>query len=167
MLSQKILAGVFLHQDTGSVLNTFKKKFAFVQAAGGFVFTKEHEVLMIFRRGKWDLPKGKLDDNEDLETCALREVSEETGVNGLQSKGKLCTTYHTYFQEGKQWLKESHWYMITTEKTESFTPQVDEEIEKCEWVNINQLAPYTENTHPSIMDVLNAGLERLKETKNV
>ena len=49
-------------------------------AAGGLVTNENNELLMIFRRGKWDLPKGKLDKGETIEECAIREVEEETGI---------------------------------------------------------------------------------------
>src|SRR5215203_3823715 len=65
MAMQKIHAGVFLHHDVGALLNSIKKKFTFVQAAGGFIHTGRNEILLIFRRGKWDLPKGKLDEGEE------------------------------------------------------------------------------------------------------
>jgi 8-oxo-dGTP pyrophosphatase MutT (NUDIX family) len=166
MLSQKILRGVFYHSSIPSLLNAFKKKFVFVQAAGGFVYTDDHKILLIFRRGKWDLPKGKLDNGEELEACALREIEEETGIKPSALEGKLCTTYHTYQQNGKNWLKESHWFLITaTERP--FLPQTEEDIEKCEWVTADQLAPYMENTHGSVIDVVNAGVKKIHEAKNV
>jgi 8-oxo-dGTP pyrophosphatase MutT (NUDIX family) len=164
---QKIHAGVFLHEDPVAVFNAIKKKFTFVQASGGFVHTDDHDVLLIFRRGKWDLPKGKLDDDEDLETCALREIKEETGLQQIKSEGKLSTTYHTYHQDGRYWLKESHWFLVHSAKQNQFVPQLDEDIEKCLWVPIDQLAPYMENTVGSIIDVVTAGVKRLHEAKNV
>jgi 8-oxo-dGTP pyrophosphatase MutT (NUDIX family) len=51
-----------------------------IKAGGGIVVNEQNEVLLIYRRGKWDLPKGKLDDGETIEECALREVKEETGL---------------------------------------------------------------------------------------
>ena len=51
-----------------------------VVAAGGLVTNDKNELLTMFRRGKWDLPKGKLDEEETIEACALREVREETGI---------------------------------------------------------------------------------------
>jgi len=53
---------------------------------------------MIFRRGKWDLPKGKLDKGETLEQCAVREVREETGLKKIKLQSPLMTTYHTYMK---------------------------------------------------------------------
>src|SRR5439155_18933695 len=76
----EIYAGIFLYKDVEVLLNSFKKELTLIQAAGGFVHTDE-QLLLIFRRGKWDLPKGKLDEGETLEACAVREIQEETGVN--------------------------------------------------------------------------------------
>jgi 8-oxo-dGTP pyrophosphatase MutT (NUDIX family) len=167
MEANQIHAGVFLHSDVDAMLKAFKKKLVLILAAGGFVHTKDDHVLMIFRRGKWDLPKGKLDPGEELEACALREVQEETGINKIKSGGPLCTTYHTYHQFGKHILKESHWFVMKAEKQEHFLPQLDEDIEKCEWVSIDKLAPYLENTHASIIDVVQAGVRALHGTKKV
>ena len=55
-----------------------------VEAAGGYVVRRTPKgnlkVLTIFRRGLWDLPKGKLDPGESPEKGAVREVSEEVGI---------------------------------------------------------------------------------------
>jgi 8-oxo-dGTP pyrophosphatase MutT (NUDIX family) len=163
----KIHAGVFLHEDADAVLKAFKKKLLLVKAAGGLVHTNDNDLLLIFRRGKWDLPKGKLDDHEDLETCAIREVKEETGLVNVQIEQPLCITYHTYHQDGKHILKESHWYLMKAAKQSNLLPQLEEDIAKCEWVAVDQLTPYMENTHASILDVVNAGVKLLHQTKNV
>lgn len=154
-------AGVFLYKDVETVFKTFQENFVTVKAAGGLVHTPENDLLLIFRRGKWDLPKGKLDEGEHLQTCALREIKEETGLENIQMEQPLCITYHTYQQNGEPVLKETHWFLIVTEKQNNFLPQLEEDIEKCEWVAINQLSPYIENTHASILDVLNAGMKIL------
>lgn len=158
----EIYAGVFLYKDVEALLNTFKKEFTLIQAAGGFVYTGEH-LLLIFRRGKWDLPKGKLDEGETLEACAIREIQEETGVTGLILKEPLCITYHTYYQDGVHILKESHWYLIEAQGLQPFSPQTEEDIEQCEWVDFKELSKYMSNTHASIFDVVNAGLKKLKK----
>jgi ADP-ribose pyrophosphatase YjhB (NUDIX family) len=163
----KIKHGVFLHNDVDAVLKTFKKKLKLIIAAGGLVYTPEHEILLIHRHGKWDLPKGKLDEKESLETCAVREIAEETGLNNHQVEKPLTVTYHTYHQDGKHILKESHWFLMKSSKQIVFTPQTEEGITKCEWVEIDNLASYMENTHRSIIDVVNAGIKYLHETKNV
>ena len=63
----KIHAGVFFHSKLNELKKAFFKKFTLVQAAGGLVKNESDEILLIFRRGKWDLPKGKLDKGESLE----------------------------------------------------------------------------------------------------
>jgi 8-oxo-dGTP pyrophosphatase MutT (NUDIX family) len=163
----KIHAGVFLHDNVDEVLKAFKKKLVLVKAAGGLVHTEDDDLLLIFRRGKWDLPKGKLDDNEKIEACAVREINEETGLIKPEIEKPLCVTYHTYHQDGKHILKESHWFLMKSKKQTSLLPQIEEGIEKCEWVAVDQLAPYMEDTHASILDVVNAGVKILHETKNV
>ena len=167
MEQTKIHRGVFLHQDPDAVLNCFKKKLTLVQAAGGLIHTPDKSVLLIFRRGKWDLPKGKLDKGENLQACAVREVQEETGLNSVHAERPLCLTYHTYHEAGKHILKETHWFLMKSEKQQVFIPQTEEDIEKCEWVSIDKLAPYMENTHASILDVVKAGIGTLQETTSV
>ncbi len=65
-------------------------------AAGGIVVNPNKEILWIFRRGFWDLPKGKLDPNESIEACAIREVMEETGISNLVLGDLILTTKHLY-----------------------------------------------------------------------
>ena len=166
MEAAQIHAGVFLHKDTEEMLRAFKKKLVLVIAAGGLAHTDENELLLIFRKGKWDLPKGKLDGKESLESCALREIKEETGLQQASIEHPLCVTYHTYHEFGKHILKESHWFLMKAQKQASFTPQLEEDIEKCEWVTPDQLAPYLDHTHASILDVVKAGLEQLTGKNN-
>lgn len=162
----KTNAGVFLHSNVEETLKAFKKELTLIQAAGGLVYTPENEILFIFRRGKWDLPKGKLEEGEKTEACAVREIKEETGIENLQIDKPLCITYHTYHQDGKHILKESHWFLIKTSKQNNLIPQTEEDIEKCEWTSIDQLTPYLENTHASISDVVNAGVSYLQQAKS-
>jgi ADP-ribose pyrophosphatase YjhB (NUDIX family) len=163
----KIHAGVFLYDDVDAVLKAFKKKLKLIQAAGGVVRTNDHELLLIFRNQKWDLPKGKLDEGESLESCAVREVQEETGLQKIRIEQPVTVTYHTYHQDGKHILKESHWYLMSGDNKSVLTPQTEEGIDKCEWVPIENLAPYMENTHASILDVVNKAIKILHEAKNV
>ncbi len=143
------------------VLNALKQHLTLVQAAGGLVTTPNQNVLLIFRRGKWDLPKGKLDDGEALDVCAVREVEEETGLSNIHLKEKLLVTYHTYYEKGVHILKETHWYLMSVQNEQELIPQTDEDIEKCEWISFENLNTYMQNTHPSIIDVVNKAKEIL------
>jgi 8-oxo-dGTP pyrophosphatase MutT (NUDIX family) len=152
--SEKILRGVFLHQDVQAVVDAFKKKLQLIQAAGGLVVSPDDHILMIHRKGKWDLPKGKLDPGEDMEHCAIREVKEETGIQNISIDHFLCLTFHTYEEHRKKILKESHWYLMKAESKETLQPQVEEDISECSWVHFNEIDEHLNNTHASIKDVI-------------
>src|SRR6201991_3728610 len=94
MRQEKVHAGIFIHSDLETLKKAFWKKFVIIQAGGGLVNNGKGQYLFMFRREKWDLPKGKLDPGETLEQCALREVEEETGVGNLELKKFLLQTLH-------------------------------------------------------------------------
>jgi 8-oxo-dGTP pyrophosphatase MutT (NUDIX family) len=160
-------AVIIITDRENEVLGTLKEQLTLVQAAGGFVYTPDGDVLLIFRRGKWDLPKGKLDEAEELEECAVREVEEETGLSAIHLNEKLLITYHTYYEKTVHILKETHWYLMRVDQQQELIPQTDEDIEKCEWISLHDLASYNEKTHQSIIDVFNKAINVLKENKNI
>ncbi len=128
-------------------------------ADGGLVFNEDHALLMIFRRGKWDLPKGKLDEGEDIEACSLREVCEETGLKNVTLDGKLCDSYHIYAQDGNQYLKHTSWYKMKGNITDKLKPQKEENILEARWVTEKEIGSYAARTYEAIRDVLKvAGL---------
>lgn len=147
-------AGIILNENFQKLKKEFFKHFKLVKAGGGLVKNKEGEVLLIFRRGKWDLPKGKLDDNESIVECALREVKEETGLTQIKAGKEIDTTYHTYVEFGKHILKESHWYLMLSKSKEILVPQAEEDIKDIRWVKKQDLKNYLDNTYPTIVDVL-------------
>lgn len=107
-----------------------------VTAAGGYVVRQGEtgpEVLLIFRRGAWDLPKGKLDPGESVEACAIREVREEVGIGELRLMGSAGTTVHGYPEDGRYLVKTTHWYFMRTPERD-FTPEEREGIEQVAWV---------------------------------
>lgn len=156
MQLEKVHAGVFLHEDLDVLKKAFFKKFTIIQAGGGLVSNDNKEYLLIQRRGKWDLPKGKLDEGETIEECAVREVQEETGLQQVEIVKPLLITYHTYHEGTKFVLKESHWYDMLAPGTQATTPQTEEDIQQIVWVPVSALGEYTGNTFPSIRDVLQA-----------
>ncbi len=147
-------AGIIFHENFEKLKKEFFKHFKLIKACGGLVKNKTGEVLLIFRRGKWDLPKGKLDDGETLQECASREVQEETGLREIEIMAEINTTYHTYLQFGKHILKESHWYMMLAKGNEAFKPQFEEDITEIRWVKKIDLKKYLDNTFPTIISVL-------------
>lgn len=137
-----------------AVLQELHKLYVPIDAGGGVVTNENDEILMIFRRGKWDLPKGKRDKGETMDECALREVSEETGLQKVKLGEKICDTYHIYNMYGKNQLKHTAWYQMHTKSTEILQPQAEEDIEEVRWVSPNDLAPLLATTYEAIREVL-------------
>lgn len=125
-------------------------------AGGGIVTNELGELLMIFRRGKWDLPKGKLDKGESIEECAIREVEEETGVQNLQLGELLLVTKHEYFDKWVQAdvIKETHWYRMSVPGIPKLVPQTEEDITAIEWTSIADIAKRLNESYETIRQVL-------------
>ena len=157
MQLDKVHAGVMLHPDMEELKKSFLKKFTRVQAGGGLVRNEKGELLLIFRRGKWDLPKGKRDKGETLEECAIREVSEETGLTDIQLIAPLLITYHTYHEGTRFILKESHWYTMLAPGRQELKAQAEEDIAEAKWIAKEDIPRYLPLAFPSVRDVLQAG----------
>jgi len=153
MRQEKVHAGIFVHSPLEELRKAFWKKFILIKAGGGLVQNEKGELLFIFRRGKWDLPKGKLDAGETLEECAVREVAEETGVQVILD-APLLITWHTYDESGKHILKETHWYTMHAPAGQPLQPQAEEQITELKWVDKKDVGPLLANTFPSIVDVI-------------
>jgi len=155
MGKEEIKSGMIICNDLKKLYENFSHAFTEITAAGGVVENEKKEILLIFRRGKWDLPKGKLDEGESIQECAIREVCEETGLEHVEINAKLPDTYHTYQELEKNILKKSVWYKMTANSTQTLQPQLEEEITEIKWVPTNELRSYLNKTYPSVRDVLN------------
>ena len=153
-------------EDESQVINDpleFFKEYQLITAAGGVVINDEQNILLIFRRGKWDLPKGKAEPGETMEVCAEREIKEETGLSGLTLQRFLLTTYHTYVEKGQPILKDTHWFLFHAHGNQAVQPQTEEDISKIEWADARNIENYTNNTYRLIIDVLEAaGITEMK-----
>ena len=147
-------AGILQHSDLEALRKAVWKKFKLIQAGGGAVW-KNDNLLFIFRRGKWDLPKGKLDPGETIEACAIREVAEETGVKA-RIRRPLLRTYHTYHEAGKHILKESVWFEMNAQTGKQEKPQTEEDITELKWLPRADWSTVLANTFPSIKEVIQA-----------
>lgn len=127
-----------------------------IEAAGGVVVNPDGGVLMIYRRGKWDLPKGKRDDGESIEDCAVREIIEETGLPELKIVDKICETFHVYAQGGVELLKTTHWYNMKSKKSFELHPQKEENILEARWVAEKKIGMYMHQSYEAVKEVLRA-----------
>jgi ADP-ribose pyrophosphatase YjhB (NUDIX family) len=156
-LLQKTDAGQLLSVTLGCLdkedcEDAIKKPFKVIKAAGGVVF-KGNKMLLMFRRGVWDLPKGKLDDGESSRQGAAREVKEETGVR-VSVGDRICTTWHTYTLNGNRILKRTKWYRMKVLDDSRMAPQAEEDIEKLAWFDARETKLALTNSFSSIRYVL-------------
>lgn len=132
-LSKKELKIAYIYDPDDAILEKFSAKIPMVTAAGGLVKNKKEKILFIYRNGKWDLPKGKLDKGESIENAAIREVVEETGVGGLVVDNYIRTTYHIFKRNGGFLLKQVYWFAMHTDYSGKLKPQKNEGITKVSW----------------------------------
>jgi ADP-ribose pyrophosphatase YjhB (NUDIX family) len=120
-----------------------------IPAAGGLVLNAKNDVLFIFRNGVWDLPKGWLDKGETIENAALREVEEECGIFNLKLIKPLVTTYHIYFHKGVK-LKQTYWFLMSSDYQKALTPQTEEGITQVAFKNEEEIKEIFKNTYENI-----------------
>jgi 8-oxo-(d)GTP phosphatase len=137
-------------EDVETTLNTIKVALPNIIAGGGIIKNSEGAYLFIFRKNKWDLPKGKLDPGETIKECAVREVLEETGVNISSCDELFETTFHIYNENNVLVLKETHWYAMNVIDEVTLTPQLEEGITALEWIKPDNLDKVLANTYPSV-----------------
>lgn len=136
----------------------FCKEFKVIEAGGGLIRNDQEQYLFIYRNGKWDLPKGKLDKKEKPEEGAVRECKEECGLKNISLKDFLMHSYHIYPYKGQWALKKTWWYNMHSNETQ-LVPQIEENITRVEWKGLEDMKQVVKNTYSNIKDVLTkAGL---------
>lgn len=144
---------IIMADDLNWLKKHFFDSFKIIEAGGGLVQNQNGKYLMMFRKGKWDIPKGKIDKGEEIKDGAIREVEEETGVRNLKVNYKLGKTYHTYKLKDKWVLKETHWYAMRTDFAGTLVPQEDEGIERVVWASKKEVKTMLKNSYASIKEV--------------
>ena len=142
----------------------FLSMFVKIGAAGGLVTNISGQILFIYRFGKWDLPKGKIEMFEKKDEAALREVEEETAIGNLKIIHPLIRTRHLYEEEGLKYIKSTWWYHMKTSDTNTPAPQTEEGITIAKWIDPDQLKEVMMNTYPSIIEVINSYLQMEEKT---
>jgi 8-oxo-dGTP pyrophosphatase MutT (NUDIX family) len=139
--------------DLDQLWRDFQGCFEIIEAAGGFVLNSEGQLLVFYRRGSWDLPKGKIDPGETPDEAAVREVKEETGLQSIELGEFITHTYHTYEQKGKRILKRTWWFAMTTPDSR-VAPQTEEDIELIEWVEPENWLATDPFVYPNIREII-------------
>ena len=146
---------ILFHYDIEELRDAFRSCFKVIDAAGGIVTNKEGQVLIIRRRDKWDLPKGKLDKGESYQFAAMREIKEECGLDKIKIVRPLLSTYHTYRLDDKHILKKTFWFELLYTGNGEPKPQLDEGITEIKWCSREELPEYLKDTYGTIQDVFN------------
>ncbi len=122
------------HTDLEVLWSDFQSLFKLIDAAGGLVRDSAGQLLFIYRRGFWDLPKGKVDRGETIPQAALREVQEETGLKAVLGH-EAAITLHTYrTKKGKRVLKTTYWFHMSCDHPNQLQLQREEDIEEALWL---------------------------------
>lgn len=141
--------------DPQKCFTSLCKVFDNIDAAGGIVQNERKEYLLIRRHRIWDLPKGKREQGETPEETALREVMEECGLSEVKILKPCTITRHCYRREGRLTLKRTFWYHMFAPKAQALRPQIEEDIEKVQWVDPRELPSYMEHSYNSIRFIFN------------
>jgi 8-oxo-dGTP pyrophosphatase MutT (NUDIX family) len=147
--------GIIIQSDNVKQLwKDFKSLYFYIKAGGGLVINPFGKVLLIFRRGVWDLPKGKQDPGETLAQTALREVREETGITDLKIVEKLGNGYHCYMMSKQRTLKRTRWYLMSTQNPGQLVLQKAEGIQDAAWFDPREIPKLNMPMYNNIRDVL-------------
>ena len=149
--SKKVKQLYLYHAKEEKMWALFYEIFKVIEAAGGIVRQRSSgKYLFIYRNDKWDLPKGRIEEDEAVRTAAMREVEEETGVADLAIISALPTTLHLFHRNGKYRLKKTYWYAMETDFNEALIPQEEEGIQKVEWVAKEEVPNLYSNIYANI-----------------
>jgi 8-oxo-dGTP pyrophosphatase MutT (NUDIX family) len=120
----------------------------------GGVVIQNHQILFIFKNGRWDLPKGHLEEGNSSEETALIEISEETGLprKNLTVLKKLIPTHYHKRVQGEMIVKKTFWYLVefNGNMDTPLIPDKSEGITECRWFSLNELVLVLEESHERI-----------------
>lgn len=138
------------------LIQLFKERIPVIKAGGGIVVNNKNEYLVIYRNRKWDLPKGKQEHGEDIETTSLRETSEECGlnINLLEIEKKIGCSYHMYEDFPSLIIKQTSWFLLKYNGSETPIPQSKEGITKVKFVPAKKLKYQLRNSYPNIKQII-------------
>ncbi|KAF5028187.1 NUDIX domain protein [anaerobic digester metagenome] len=149
---------IYNNENPERLFDDFKALFFYMEAAGGLVSKRGDEWLFIHRFGHWDLPKGKIEENENPGSAAIREVAEETGIHGHYITRQLPDTYHTYQYFNTRILKRTYWFAMNYDGNEVPAPQTNEYIEQAVWMKKSTIESIMPLIYPSLRLVIAEGM---------
>lgn len=107
------------------------------QCAGGIVLGDGGTIALVWSKNSqsWLFPKGRIEDGEDEETAAIREITEETGLVGIEYLDDLGS----FFRPGADGAasKSIRMFLFAAKPHATLAPTL--EIEKSEWFSLSQV----------------------------
>jgi len=152
LYTNNIFHAIIYSPDIKQLFPVFQSAFKMVIAGGGAVI-HAHNLLVMKRSGFYDLPKGHLECNESIETCAMREVTEECGVKNLKILHPLHDTWHIYYRDSVWHLKRTYWFLMQCPFSQQLIPQTEEDIEAVFWYPIAQTDTLLASTYASLREI--------------
>ena len=141
-------------KNLNELYSNFKSLFKFEEAAGGLVCNNFNEFLAIKNRDVWKLPKGHVEEMENISEAAMREVTEETGIDQLTIVKELPSTFHIFKKHEKLILKRTYWFKMTYRGLKQPKPQTEEGITEAKWINKKEVWDYFSNTYENLKKIL-------------
>ena len=120
-------------------------------SAGGVVLFGNTILLLRKFNGDWVLPKGKVEEGENNQEAALREVSEETGVKADILK---------YWDENRAVHKTVFWYLMQAKNMDTI-PQKEEGFIDAKFIHLDRvvdLARYDDEK-----EIIKVALQEIKK----
>ena len=123
------------------------------QCAGGVVLGDGGTIALVRNRKdtKWFFPKGHVEEGEDLEETARREILEETGLTDLE----YIDTLPAYTRPGinldggyTSELKEIHMFLFAAPQHATLVPSL--EIVDASWISLSHLSNELEDAKDSV-----------------
>lgn len=135
-------------------------------SAGGVVVFGNAILLLRKYNGDWVLPKGRVEQGEELIDAARREVREETGVKTevLRYLGEIHYTYKDNWENSQRVHKIVHWYLMRSTDL-SARPQKEEGFIEARYVPIEKVVDMIR--YDDEREIVKVAIELIKDEKHV
>ena len=109
-------------------------------SAGGVVLFGNAILLLKKYNGDWVLPKGKIEEGENKDVAALREVLEETGAKAdiIKYLGEIHYTFKENWDENKTVHKTVFWYLMKAKNMDTI-PQREEGFIDAKFIHMDRV----------------------------
>ena len=100
------------------------------------------------------MPKGKAEKGESIRETAVREVIEETGIEKLKIDKYFSNTFHIVRNNKKYFLKETSWFLMSSNFKGKLKPQLNEGIKSVKLKTFDDAKKIKKKTYGNISIIL-------------